>query len=197
MTAPYRSARNALYHLGDGGRGPTALGAGLTALGALGLALCLTVLWWNMRAVMEVGGMCAEGGPYVIETPCPDGAAWMMPLSIVLGLVLGLVWVAGLSRLDGRAVPLFMLAWGALFGSLGWNFLEYGFDPPGDGGVVWGWLVCGVVFWIMALPGFMPLWVAARTVPTAGSRYAWALAATAGGAALGIWLGMRFVHAVT
>ena len=31
--------------------------------------------------------------------------------------------------------------WGGLFGSLGWNFLEYAFIGPD---VVWGWLVCGV-----------------------------------------------------
>ena len=52
-----------------------------------------------------------------------------------------------------------LLAWPALFLSLGWNFLEFGFDPPGeDDGLVWGWIVCGVVFWLM---GGLPLFALA------------------------------------
>ena len=39
--------------------------------------------------------------------------------------------------------------WGLLFGSLGWNFLEYGAFA---GELVWGWIICGVVFELMALP---------------------------------------------
>ena len=39
--------------------------------------------------------------------------------------------------------------WGVLFGSLGWNFLEFAFKGAD---IVWGWLVCGVLFWPMALP---------------------------------------------
>jgi hypothetical protein len=41
--------------------------------------------------------------------------------------------------------------------SLGYNFLQYGIDAPGQGGLVWGWLVCGVVFVLM---GGIPLAVA-------------------------------------
>jgi hypothetical protein len=48
-----------------------------------------------------------------------------------------------------------LLAWPALFLSLGWNFLEYGVDPPdGSANVVWGWLFCGVLFVLM---GGLPL----------------------------------------
>jgi hypothetical protein len=48
------------------------------------------------------------------------------------------------------------LLWPALFISLGWNFLEYGFDPPFGEGLAWGWLVCGVLFMLM---GGIPLWI--------------------------------------
>ena len=41
------------------------------------------------------------------------------------------------------------LAWSALFLSLGWNFWEYGLQPPGTDGII-----CGVVFAIM---GAVPL----------------------------------------
>jgi hypothetical protein len=43
---------------------------------------------------------------------------------------------------------------GLLFLALGWNFIEFGLDPPGGEGTVWGWLIPGVLFWVMAL-GFM------------------------------------------
>jgi hypothetical protein len=47
------------------------------------------------------------------------------------------------------------LAWPALFLALGWNFLEYAFDPPPpEDGVIWGWLICGIVFVAM---GGVPL----------------------------------------
>jgi hypothetical protein len=45
------------------------------------------------------------------------------------------------------------LAWPGLFLSLGWNFLEFTFSPPG-GGLAWGWLICGVLFVLM---GGLPL----------------------------------------
>ena len=48
-----------------------------------------------------------------------------------------------------NAPNLLIPMWGVLFGSLGWNFLEFAFT--GDD-VVWGWLVCGVMFWLMAAP---------------------------------------------
>ena len=41
-------------------------------------------------------------------------------------------------------------SWCAVFLSLGWSFLEFGPSPPG-GGTAWGWLVCAVVFVLMAL----------------------------------------------
>jgi hypothetical protein len=50
----------------------------------------------------------------------------------------------------GLSAPnLLVPMWGLLFGSLGWNFLEYG---AFSGDLVWGWIICGVVFELMALP---------------------------------------------
>ena len=45
------------------------------------------------------------------------------------------------------------LAWPVLFVTLGWNFLEYAFNPPGPPGqgIVWGWLIPGVLFVIMGV----------------------------------------------
>ena len=147
--------------------------AGYLAGVALGTA-CLTLVFLGMRSVMAIGGACAEGGPYVPVQPCPDGAA----LALFAG-AFGLFGAAGLmiwfgSRLGGRYVFLVFLGWPALFISLGFNFLQYGLNPPPGGSAPeWGFLIPGVIFWIM---GFGPLlfvawgWRAARSGrPTASS----------------------------
>lgn len=36
-----------------------------------GVAAGLTLLYLGMRAVMEIGGACADGGPYVPRQSCP------------------------------------------------------------------------------------------------------------------------------
>jgi Short C-terminal domain len=104
---------------------------------------------------MDVGGFCAEGGPFVIEQHCPQGVPGVLIGSLWGGIILAGVYAWQAFRYK---VPSFVgLLWPALFLSLGWNFLEYAFDPPGTGGgVVWGWLVCGVVFMLM---GGLPLLV--------------------------------------
>ncbi|MGH2725122.1 MAG: hypothetical protein ACRDI0_12875 [Actinomycetota bacterium] len=116
------------------------------------VSCALTMVFLGMRAVMGIGGFCARGGPFVIAHPCPQGT----PLLLVGGIWGGLIF-AGIYVWQGtsRQVPGFSsLLWSALFLSLGWNFLEFGIDPPGDGGLAWGWLVCAVVF---AAMGGLPL----------------------------------------
>jgi len=124
----------------------------LYVVGVIGLSMCLTLIFLSMRAVMNVGGFCAEGGPYVIETHCPEG----VPLLLVGG-IFGLFGFGGLmiwkgTILGGPYAGLAALAWPALFLSLGWNFLEYGlFNTPQGEGIVWGWLIPGVLFVIMGI----------------------------------------------
>jgi hypothetical protein len=128
-----------------------------TAIGVFLFAVGLTVLFQGMRTVMDVGGYCASGGPYEIRQQCPDNA-WMIPVGIFVGLGgVGFV-LAGTFRGGPKLVA---LAWPALFLALGWNFLEYAFDPPPpDNGIVWGWLICGVVF--VAMGGIPLLFVLAN-----------------------------------
>jgi hypothetical protein len=123
------------------------------SLGAVSAAL--TLLWLGMRSVMDIGGFCAEGGPYVIEHHCPKGVAAIMPLSIWGGLIAGGIYVW--QTIKHKVPSLVWLFWPALFLSLGWNFLQYGIDPPGAGGLVWGWLICAILFILM---GGIPLAVA-------------------------------------
>jgi hypothetical protein len=129
-------------------------------IGFGGLSFTLTILWLSMRAVMGIGGACASGGPYEPSVQCPDAVVLLTPVS-VFGLFIfgGLAAWAGAS-LGGRWISLLFLGWPALFISLGWNFLEFGFFPPGnDGDWVWSWIVCGVIFVLM---GGVPLIVAIR-----------------------------------
>jgi len=109
----------------------------------------LTLLFLGMRGVMEIGGSCADGGPYVSAHPCPDGTA-----PAVFGGVWGGVIFLGIYAwlTLTRGIPGFLpLAWPALFLSLGYNFLEYGVDPPAEApaGLDLGFLVCAIVFGVM------------------------------------------------
>lgn len=122
----------------------------------IGLAIAttgLTLVFLGMRAVMDVGGYCASGGPYVVAQQCPEGTAALLPLGIFGGLIGVWMYAVTSSKLPGPRLTL--LAWSALFLSLGWNFWEYGLNPPdGSTGLVWGWIICGVVFVVM---GAFPL----------------------------------------
>ena len=110
-------------------------------------ALALTWTYLGMRAVMDVGGSCADGGPYVSAQPCPDGAG-LLTLGIPITLVA--VFAGSFVAVMLKAPTLLLPMWAGLFGSLGWNFFDYGLST--DGGQVVSWIVCGVVFWLMAAP---------------------------------------------
>jgi len=153
----------------DGQRRYGPMDVALYLLGVAGLSTCLTLVFLGMRAVMNVGGFCAEGGPYVIETHCPDG----VPL-VMIGGIFGLFLFGGLmgwkgSQLGGPWGALVLLAWPVLFISLGWNFLEYAIRPPApEYGIVWGWLIPGVIFVVMgAVPLLAMLPSRAASRPTA------------------------------
>jgi hypothetical protein len=123
----------------------------LMFIGMAGVSGALTVLWFSMRAVMEIGGSCASGNvPYAISRPCPSGVPGLMVGSIFLGLAF-----LGLYAVTAVGPNLTLFAWPALFLSLGWNFMDFGISPPdGNSGPVWGWIICGVIFLLM---GGIPL----------------------------------------
>jgi hypothetical protein len=131
------------------------MGLGLSVLAPAGLAGAITLLYLGVGRVMETeGGFVASGGPYAIVHPAPE---WIgaVPLSIFALFLFGGVNLAAAGR--GWGIPLTVFAWAGLFGSLGWNFLRLGFAPPqGLQGAI-AWIVCGVVFWIMALGPVVPI----------------------------------------
>jgi hypothetical protein len=117
-----------------------------------GAACGITLLYLGMRSVMEIGGACADGGPFVVAQPCPKG----VPLTI-LGGIWGAIIMVGIyvwQTIKNKVPSLVAFAWSALFLPLGWNFLEFGVNPPYGEGLVWGWLICAILFVIM---GGLPL----------------------------------------
>ena len=129
----------------------------MLCVGVGGLLLCVTLVFLAMRSVMDIGGACAEGGPYVSAHSCPDGATPALLLGVFGGFGFGALGAAYGARVGGYAwIPL--LGWTALFATLGWNFLDYGlFNPPEGEGIAWGWLIPGVLFQLMA---WVPVWFA-------------------------------------
>lgn len=119
----------------------------------------LTLLYLGMRSVMDIGGACASGGPFVPIRPCPEGVPALMIGGIWVGLLAAFAYGAATI---GSGIPSFVgLFWPALFISLGWNFLQYAFDPPFGDAPVWGWLIPGVLFQLM---GVIPLYFWIRYV---------------------------------
>jgi hypothetical protein len=153
------------------------------------VALTITWTFLGMRAVMDIGGACATGGPYVPVQSCPQGASVM--LSVAIPLLLLASFAGTIAAATIKAPTLLLPMWVLLFGSLGWNFLEYAFRATD--GVEIGWLVCGIVFEAMALPAAALLVVAGSSIPgedTTSRRGRWWLLYAAAGAAglmAGLW----------
>jgi hypothetical protein len=114
-------------------------------------SFCMMLLVQGFFGLMSIGGSCASGGPYVIETECPDAVALFMPLSIFGGLAA--VAIAMIFA-KGFGTSLLDLAWPILFCGLGSGFLFAFFatgDPVG--------LIIGGMFELM---GLIPLVLALR-----------------------------------
>ncbi|MCE7928574.1 MAG: SHOCT domain-containing protein [Dehalococcoidia bacterium] len=127
--------------------------ASLTVFMSLAAVVCgITLLFLAMRSIMEIGGSCGSDGVHIPVRPCPEGVPLAAMGGIFGGVIALFVYIWATAK---YGVPAWAwLGWPALFLSLGWNFLEFGIDPPGTGELAWGWLVCGVVFVAM---GGVPL----------------------------------------
>ena len=103
---------------------------------------------------------------------------------LILGAIVG-TSIAAMVRAPNLILPM----WAGLFGSLGWNFFVYAF--AGDD-VVAAWLVCGVLFWLMAAPAVLAIIASGfvrRFMPKLPMSLPiwWLGYLVAGGA--GVWLG--------
>jgi hypothetical protein len=117
-------------------------------------ALCFSLLYMGSAVVMGLGGYCASGGPYVIETECPEAVIAFVPLSIFGGLAAAAI---GAIFAQGFGTPLISWAWPILFCGLGAAFLISSTIP----GAI-SFLLIGIMFVIM---GLVPLVLEFRASP--------------------------------
>jgi hypothetical protein len=172
----------------------TRIGGLVVSVALVGLGLAWTYL--GMRAIMDIGGACATGGPYVPVQSCPAGASTL--LSVGIPLLLMATFAASGLALWIKAPTLLLLMWFLLFGSLGWNFLEYALA---EDDIVMGWLIPGIMFELMALPALL-LWFGSGRLreylmerPTSGGLR-WKLVYVAL-VAVGAWIGLLSFDAWT
>lgn len=83
-------------------------------------AFCFTVLLLASWTLLSLGGYCASGGPYAIETECPGIILLFFPVGLIGSLVAVVVSVA---FAHDFAAPLYAWAWPVFFGGLGVEFL--------------------------------------------------------------------------
>ncbi len=89
-----------------------------------------TLLAGGAVIVMGLGGFCASGGPYVIQTTCPDVVTWSTPVSFFGGMIAVAI---GVIVASGFGTPLVAWAWPILFIGLGIAFAASGLTSGLDG----------------------------------------------------------------
>jgi hypothetical protein len=142
----------------------------LVAVGAAGVTACLVSAATGMRDVMVTdGGTCASGGPYVVAHECTSADMRLLMVGVLGTLVSAGFGLGGTTMLGGRPVMAGLLIWAALFGTLGWNFIDLGLNPP-EGMGAGGWKFTGVVFWLMAAGGLIPALASAAVWLRRGGR---------------------------
>jgi hypothetical protein len=117
-----------------------------------------TLLAVGATIVMGLGGFCASGGAYVIQTQCPDIVTLTTPGSIFGGLIaVGI----GAVLASGFGTPLVSWAWPILFIGLGLAFLGSGIASGLDG------IVFDLLAVMFILMGGVPLVLELRADPQA------------------------------
>jgi hypothetical protein len=104
---------------------------------------CFTVLYRGVETLSGLGGFCASGGPYVIQTECPSSVLWALPLGFV-GVFVS--WVIAFVVQKGFSTPLVVWGWPILFVGLG---IQFFLSIPVSG--VFVGILCGTLFVIMGL----------------------------------------------
>jgi len=113
-----------------------------------------TLLYAGASQLSNLGGFCASGGPFVIETQCPETLIWSFPLGFFAVFI---SWGIGYFFQRGFSAPVVVWGWPILFVGLGIGF----FQLIPLGGVFVG-VLCGTLFVLM---GIAPLIFELRAGP--------------------------------
>ena len=113
-----------------------------------------TLLYLSASILTTLGGFCASGGPYVIETQCPDTLIWAFPVGFFSVFI---SWALAFFFQKGFSAPVLVWGWPILFVGLGIGF----FQMIPLGGVFVG-ILCGTLFVLM---GVAPLIFELRAGP--------------------------------
>lgn len=105
-------------------------------------------LYQSAAVVIGLGGYCASGGPYVIETECPEAVIVFAPVGIF-----GMFAAAGVALFFARGFGLSLVAWAwpILFVGLGIQFILGAVSGVG----IISNIIVGVMFIVM---GLVPVW---------------------------------------
>lgn len=106
-------------------------------------------LYQAAAVVIGLGGYCASGGPYVIETECPEAVIVFAPIGTFGMFAAGAI---ALIFARGFGVSLLAWAWPILFVGLGFPFI---LGAVAGVGVVSN-IIVGVLFIVM---GLAPVWI--------------------------------------
>lgn len=110
-------------------------------------------LYQSAALVIGLGGFCASGGPYVIETECPEAVIVFAPIGIF-----GMMAAVGVALFFARGFGVSLIAWvwPILFVGLGIQFI---LGAVSGVGIVSN-IVVGVMFIVM---GLVPVWFLASS----------------------------------
>jgi hypothetical protein len=121
----------------------------LTAVSALVLSVLITWLLAAMRAQMEVGASCASGGPYVVVAPCPENTTALVLVGMFGGVFAALLGTV--AAVSAGAPNLLVPYWTFTIGGMAVSFVVDGLTD--EGGLVWSWILVGILNLLIALPG--------------------------------------------
>jgi hypothetical protein len=126
----------------------------------LGFLASVAAAYKGMRQLMVAsGGYCASGGPFTIAAghQCTTSETDYLLFGLLGVFLIGGCALAAASWAGWSSFTTGLIGWSVLFGALGANFVSLGFDPPRGSGAAGGWIVSGVVFWLMAIGGAVPV----------------------------------------
>ena len=160
----------------------------LTLLALFAMSVLCGLIIMAALAVINVGGYCAEGGPYVIQQHCPKGSAVILSAGIPLLFIVGSLYAMAK---PASWPSTFGWLWPVLFVGMAVAFFIGAANAPG--GIGWAALVTGIVMLVL---GVAPIFIfrgrsSDSSTRPAASRLGFPVVSQwvvlLGGVAFGVW----------